>query len=122
MCLNLFIRFHSYSLYSQFYDISSTCFSSAFIAFFIGAIIFNFQELVHILPFFSEQLVLLFYGCNIFSNLSEDMNLIFQSSLLFPDSTISFGESCSVFILASFSCDLLFPKVCLSWPVLMVRQ
>ena len=49
-----------------------------------------------------------FNGCNTFSHLSEDMNSIFQGSLLFPELTISFGENWSVFILVLFL--LLFPR------------
>lgn len=78
--------------------------------FFIGAIIFNFQKLFYTLPlffFFQYSLFCFFYDCNTFSHLSEDMNLIFQCSLLFPELTISFGENCSVFILVPF---LLWPS------------
>lgn len=69
VCLKLSIRFCSFSLYSQFYEILPLNSSSPFIEFFILAIIFHFRNSFIFFPFFSEELVLLFYGCNLISNL-----------------------------------------------------
>lgn len=108
----------SYSLYAQFWEVSSTYSSSPFLSLLFWQWFFVSRN-SHPLPLFSEELVLMYYGCETVSHLSEDTNSIFQGSLLWM-SHFLWGEFC-VYPGPPSPIVMFSPKVCLSPPVLIYQ-